>query len=64
MVAIKKLRVIAGFGPLSLRKSPDQSSPLYEAWHVWQDREEFTPPPHMRVDKALERGIVEEVKDG
>ena len=63
-MAIKKLRVVEGFGPLSLRKSPDLASPLYEGWHVWQDGEEFTPPLHMRVDKALERGIVEEVKDG
>lgn len=46
---------------LSLRQSPDPTSPLWEQWHEWKAGEIFSPPPHFRVDKALERGIVEEV---
>lgn len=47
---------------LSLRQSSDPKSPLYERWHEWKAGTVFAPPAHMRVDKALERGIVEEVK--
>ena len=47
---------------LSLRKSPDQKSPLYQQWHDWRKDEIFTPPEHMDVKRALERGIVKEVK--
>lgn len=58
----KKYRVVEGFGPLGLRKSPDKESPLYEQWFSWQDGETFTPPPHMNIAKALERGIIVEVR--
>ena len=60
----KRYRVVEGSGPLSLRQSPDRSSPLFEEWFVWQDREVFTPPPHMKVELALQRGIIELVEKG
>ena len=56
-----KLRVVEGYGPISLRQSPDPASPLFDEWATWQDGEVFTPPAHMKVDLALKRGIVEEV---
>lgn len=46
---------------LSLRKSPDPNSPLYEEWFNWKAGEVFTPPAHMKVDMALQREIAEEV---
>ena len=46
---------------MSLRQSPDPKSPLWEEWFDWKAGEEFTPPAHMKVDLALERGIIEEV---
>ena len=55
---------------LSLRQSPDIASPKYEQWHEWAEGEVFTPPAHMRMDRAIERGIVgclcepEEHEDG
>lgn len=55
----KNLRALTD---LSLRKSADPKSPLYEQWHEWKAGEVFTPPAHMRVDLALARGIAEEVK--
>lgn len=61
-MATKKYRVVEGFGPLGLRKSPDKTSPLYEEWFDWPDGQVFTPPPHMNVERALERGIIVEVK--
>lgn len=59
----KKLRVTSE-GGISLRQSADPKSPLYEEWFNWADGEEFDPPPNMKVDLALKRGIVVEVKDG
>lgn len=47
---------------LSLRQSNDPESPDYQKWHQWPTGTEFTAPWNLRVDKALERGIVEEVK--
>lgn len=47
---------------LSLRKSPDKRSKLYEEWHEWKAGTVFEPPAHMRIDKALERRIIQEVK--
>lgn len=44
---------------MSLRQSPDRKSPLFEEWHNWKKGEEFDPPEHMNVAKALSRGIVE-----
>ena len=49
---------------LGLRKSSDKKQDSYEEWHEWKEGETFTPPAHMDVKRALERGIVEEVKDG
>lgn len=49
---------------MSLRKSPDKNSPLYEEWFNWPAGTVFEPPPHMKVDLALARGIVVEVTDG
>lgn len=59
----KKLRVVEGYGPLGLRKSPDPKSPLYEEFYSWPDGAVFEPPPHMKVDLALKRGVVEEVEE-
>ena len=58
----KKYRVVAGYGPLSLRQSPDKESPLYEQWFNWRDGQVFEPPKHMNVERSLARGIIEEVK--
>ncbi len=44
---------------LSLRKSPDKDSPLWDEWHEWEAGAVFTPPAHMDVTRALERGIAE-----
>lgn len=52
---------------MSLRRSPDSASSLYEEWHDWQAGEVFEPPPHMNVERALARGIMEvmlEKKEG
>lgn len=49
---------------LSLRQSADKRQDTYEQWHEWKAGETFEPPRHMDVKRALERGIVEEVKDG
>ena len=48
---------------LSLRKSSDKKQDSYEEWHEWKEGETFAPPAHMDVKRALERGIVEEVKE-
>ena len=48
---------------LSLRKSSDKKQDSYEEWHEWKAGETFVPPAHMDVKRALERGIVEEVKE-
>ena len=64
----KKYRVAPGVGPVSLRKSPDPKSPLYEEWFNWQDGAVFTPPPHLKslggvpLGECVERGVLEEVK--
>lgn len=47
---------------MSLRKSPNKDSPLYEEWHHWKTGQIFTPPPHMDVKRALARGVIGEVK--
>lgn len=68
-MASKQYRALTN---LSLRQSSDPQSPLYEQWHEWPEGSVFTPPKHMNVDKALERGIValvdasqqDEAKDG
>ena len=46
---------------LDLRARPD---PHCEDWLHWSAGDIFEPPPHLRIDKALERGIVEVVTDG
>ena len=48
---------------LGLRKSSDKKQDSYEEWHEWKEGETFAPPAHMDVKRALERGIVEEVKE-
>ena len=55
---VKKLRALTR---LSLRKSPKQGSKGWDEWHVWEKGIVFEPPPHMKVDLALRRGIVEEI---
>ena len=49
---------------MSLRQSPDPTSPKYDEWHVWKAGEVFTPPFHLNVESALRRGIMEKVKEG
>ena len=44
---------------LSLRKSPDRKSPLWDEGFVWEKGVTFAPPPHMMVDRAIDRGIAE-----
>ena len=58
-----KLRALTD---LSLRKSPDPASPLYEEWFQWRAGTVFEAPPHLKVDLGLQRGIFEvvEVKRG
>ena len=58
----KKTVQLKAIVDLSLRKSPDKSSPLYDEWFNWPEGTVFEPPAHMRVDLALTRGIAEEVK--
>ena len=53
-----KLRALVD---LSLRSSPDPKSPLYEVFLDWPAGTVFEPPPHMKVDLALKRGIAEAV---
>ena len=66
-MATKKLRVVQGFGPISIWKTAGKRPEPFddpEQWLSWEDGEEFTPPAHFNVERALERGIVEEVKRG
>lgn len=49
---------------MSLRQSADSTSPLYEQWHDWKAGEEFDAPANLDVDRAIARGIAEEVKRG
>lgn len=64
----KKYRVVEGFGPLGLRKSPDKTSPLYEEWFEWKDGDVFEPPAHLKsiggvpLAECVARGVLEEVK--
>lgn len=61
----KRFRVIGErTGDIRLRQSPDREDPKYELWHVWKAGEVFAPPRHMDVTRALERGLIEEVKRG
>lgn len=46
---------------LALRKSPERGTPGWDEFHEWPAGTVFTPPPHMNVQRALERGIVESV---
>ena len=48
---------------LSLRQSSDKKQDSYDEWHEWKAGETFAPPAHMDVKRALERGIVEEVRE-
>ena len=57
MAAPKRIRYRA-LVDMSLRARPD---PACEEWLNWKAGELFAPPAHMRIDKCLERGIIEEV---
>lgn len=57
---MKKYRALVD---MSLRQSPDPQSPLFERWHDWSAGTVFTPPTHMNIKKALERGIMVEASD-
>jgi len=46
---------------MSLRRSPNPSSELYEQWHDWGPGDVFEAPAHLNVPLALERGIMEAV---
>jgi hypothetical protein len=54
-----KYRALTG---LSLRKSPDPTSPLYEQWFEWAAGEEFDAPQHLDTKRGVARGIMEQVK--
>ena len=54
----KKLRALT---PLSLWKNPKRPPKGPDDWHEWKKGDVFEPPAHMKVDRALERGIAEEV---
>jgi hypothetical protein len=64
----KKYRVMPGFGPIGLRKSPDAADPKFGEWFNWQDGEVFTPPAHLKtiggltLSECVERGVLEEVR--
>lgn len=49
---------------LSLRKSAETASPLYDEWHEWPAGTVFEAPPNLNVKLALANGKIEEVKDG
>ena len=60
-----KLRVVEGFGPISIWKTAGKRPDPFDdpaQWLTWEDGAEFVPPAHMKVDLVLERGIVEEVE--
>ena len=46
---------------MSLRKSNKVGTKLYDEWYVWEKGAVFEPPPNLKVDLALKRGIAEEV---
>lgn len=58
MATTKRYRALVD---LSLRAQPSETC---EEWLRWKAGVVFTPPKHMRIDKCLERGIVEEITDG
>lgn len=47
---------------MSLRKSPDKSSPLWKEWHVWEAGETFAAPLHLDIKRALARKIMKEMR--
>lgn len=49
---------------LSLRKSPDPASPLYEDFFEWAKGTVFEAPAHLNIKIATASGKIEEVKDG
>jgi hypothetical protein len=67
-MANKKYRILEGYGPISLRKSPDPKSELYEEWFDWRDGDVFEPPAHLKsiagmsLDECVTWGMLEEVK--
>lgn len=63
MTAKKTTGKLKALTDLSLRKSADPKSPLYEEWFEWKAGETFTPPAHLKVELAIKRGIAE-VVDG
>ena len=46
---------------MSLRQSPDPKSPQWNEWHEWKAGAVFVPPPHMKVELAVSRGLMKEV---
>ncbi len=56
---VKKLRALTR---LSLWKNPKRPSKGPDDWHVWEAGVVFEPPPHMKVDLAIARGIAEPVR--
>lgn len=58
MSTVKRYRAVVD---MSLRQSPDPASPLFEQFFDWAAGQEFVPPKHMNVKRALERGIMVEV---
>lgn len=50
-------RMLRAVVDLALRQSPDRESPLYEEWFEWPAGTVFEPPAHLKVERALERGI-------
>lgn len=61
---MKTTRQLRAVVDLSLRKSPNEGSPGWDEFYEWPAGTVFTPPPHMKVDLALARGIAVEVNDG
>ena len=47
---------------LSLRKSPDATSPQYEEWYEWPAGTEFDAPKHLNVKLGIASGKFEEIK--
>ena len=45
---------------LSLRKSADPNSPLYEDWYDWPEGTVFEAPANLNVKAALASGKIEE----
>lgn len=49
---------------MALRKAPDPKSPLWNEEYSWPAGTVFEAPAHLNIQRALERGIMEEVTDG